>query len=54
MAIDLDNVNIDREVCMLEEAAGEEKPWMTKYARQRMREQIIEYWNEKFGGGDLK
>ena len=46
MTFDLDKINIDREVCMLEEASGE-KPWMTKYARQRMREQIIEYMNEK-------
>lgn len=46
MTIDLNNINIDREVCMLEKAGGE-KPWMTEYARQRVREQIIEYMKEK-------
>lgn len=46
MTIDLDNINIDREVCMMEEANGE-KPWTTEYARQRIREQIIEYMNKK-------
>lgn len=51
MTIDLDKINIDREVCMLEKAHGE-KPWTTEYARQRIREQIIEYMKNKKEKGD--
>lgn len=46
MTFDLDKINIDREVCMMEAAIGE-KPWMTEYARQRIREQIREYLIKK-------
>lgn len=47
MGIHLDEINIDREVCMLEKANGGEAPWMTEYARERIREQIIEHLKEK-------
>lgn len=49
MELDLDGINIDREVCLLAEHIGE-APWMTEYIKQSQRKQIIEYMNEKKKG----
>ena len=49
MELDLDKINIDREICLLAEHNGE-APWMTEYIKQSQRKQIIEYLNEKKKG----
>lgn len=46
MELDLDKINIDREICLLAEHNGE-APWMTEYIKQSQRKQIIEYLKEK-------
>ena len=49
MELDLDKINIDREICLLAEHIGE-APWMTEYIKQSQRKQIIEYLKEKKKG----
>lgn len=49
MELDLDKINIDKEICLLAEHNGE-APWMTEYIKQSQRKQIIEYLKEKKKG----
>jgi hypothetical protein len=50
MGINLDEINIDREVYILEQHTGHAEPWMIEYIKQSQRKQIIEYLKEKKKG----
>lgn len=50
MGINLDEINIDREVYILEQHTGHAEPWMIEYIKQSQRKQIIEYFKNKKKG----
>lgn len=47
MGVDLDKINIDREIFIMEQNLGHTEPWMIECVKQSQKQQIIEYLKEK-------